>query len=376
MQRTIPYAVLAATLASLGTAHTVSAQAAELQFGGGARLESYRFASPDVPGIESISLFSLPFGARAPVAGALSAELAGNFAHGALTRADGSSATLSGLTDTELRLVFPLANERLTLAGIAVLPTGSATQSRDEAEVADIVAAELLPFSISNWGAGGGIGLGSTYRAQAGATSIRAGASYIVGRAFEPLDELRFAYRPGNQLHATFGVEHPLSENARLSLRLGVQHFGDDRLDGTNMYQPGNRIQAVGSYAAQLGPQRTGIAYLGVMHRGEGTALFELAQGAPAQNLIFLGGGMRLPINEIVVMPSVDARIFRSDDGVGQGYLSGLGASAEIPLAAAVLIPSVRARFGTLVMLEDEESGISGFELGLTIRTTAATRAR
>jgi hypothetical protein len=75
-------------------------------------------------------------------------------------------------------------------------------------------------------------------------------------------------------------------------------------------------------------------------------------------------------------MPSVDARIFRSDDGVGQGYLSGLGASAEIPLAAAVLIPSVRARFGTLVMLEDEESGISGFELGLTIRTTAATRAR
>jgi len=69
-----------------------------------------------------------------------------------------------------------------------------------------------------------------------------------------------------------------------------------------------------------------------------------------------------------VVVPSVDARVFRSGDGVGQGWLTGLGVSVEMPAGGLMLVPSVRGRFGSVLVREDSQSGITGLELSMTAR--------
>jgi hypothetical protein len=83
---------------------------------------------------------------------------------------------------------------------------------------------------------------------------------------------------------------------------------------------------------------------------------------------VLVGGGLRLPMTWGAVLPSADARIFRSGDGVGQGFGVGVGASAEWPTGGMTLVPSARLRLGRVVVLDGAESGFTGGELGLTLR--------
>ena len=75
-----------------------------------------------------------------------------------------------------------------------------------------------------------------------------------------------------------------------------------------------------------------------------------------------------MPMGRAVFLPGVDARVFRSADGVGQGYATGAGAAMELPLGGITLVPWVRGRFGNVIAREDAESGFSGWDVGLTLR--------
>jgi hypothetical protein len=340
----------------------------------GASFERYSFGNADATTVRSIALLAFPLGVDASLIGPLALQLRGAFAHGTLTRSDATQATLAGLTDTDVRLVARFAQGRLSLIGLASLPTGAATQSASEAEVASIVAADLLPFRIAYWGAGGGAGVGTAWRADYGGLRMHAGASYLFAREFEPLATDRFGYRPGNQASANLGVEQEVGESGRIGLQLSMQRYQDDALDGERLYRPGDRVQAIGSFALVLGDAGSAIIYAGGMHRGEGSALHALSQDAPAQTLMLAGGGMRLALGGVTLLPSMDTRIFRSEDGVGQGWLAGAGLAVELPAGPLTLAPSARGRFGNIVVRQGRESGISGVDVALTARLQAGRR--
>jgi hypothetical protein len=360
-------AVLLACLGGPAVTHGQSAAT-------GASFERYRFDNADATTVRSIALLAFPFGADASLIGPLSLQLRGAFAQGTLTRSDDTKATLAGLTDTEVRLVARFAQGRLSLIGLASVPTGAATQSASEAEVASVVAADLLPFRIAYWGAGGGAGFGTAWRADFGGLRMHAGASYLFAREFEPLATDRFGYRPGNQASANLGVEQEIGTSGRLGLQLSVQRYQDDALDGERLYRPGDRMQAMGSFALLLGDASSAILYAGAMHRGEGSALHALSQDGPAQTLMLAGGGMRLAVGNATLLPSVDSRIFRSEDGVGQGWLGGAGMAVEVSAGPFTLVPSARGRYGSIVVRQGRESGISGVDLALTARVQAGRR--
>ena len=63
-----------------------------------------------------------------------------------------------------------------------------------------------------------------------------------------------------------------------------------------------------------------------------------------------------------------EGRLFRSEDGVGQGWYGGAGIGLEIPAGRLVVVPTLRGRAGTVVALEDARSRILGGEVGLTLR--------
>lgn len=331
--------------------------------------EQYNFSDEEAAGIRSLSVFSIPFVAAVPVGGRVLMEVRGAFAHGAMDQVGGETIAFSGLTDTEFRVGMRTAGSTVAqVQGIAILPTGSASHGPDEALLAGAMAADLLPFRVSNWGSGGGFGAHTSVARSFGDTGAGVSVSYVVGREFQPLEGEPFAYRPGNQLRVRAALDHNMGPSSKVTLTLTMEQFSEDVLDGTNLYRAGNRLHAISSYAFQATPRSAALVYGGVMHRSQGTALLEAAPSAPSQQLLLAGGGIRLPMGPLVLVPGVDARVFRSADGVGQGWLTGVGAAAEFRAAGQVLAPSVRARFGNVLIREGQESGVTGLELALTSR--------
>jgi hypothetical protein len=336
--------------------------------GAGAYFETYNFADATAAGTRSVSLLTTPFAAALRPANWLHVDASGAFATARAVRADGGESTISGLTDTAVQLSVPVVQNRVTLAATLLAPTGRTRYSLEEAQVAGIIAADLIPFRISNWGSGGALDLSTSVAASTGGLNLGARVGYQVGREFDLLDEGDFMYRPGDQLYGRIAADGNIGV-ARLAAQLTVYQFGEDAVNDRNLYRSGNRVQGLVSYSAPFGQRGRAQVYAGGQQRQRGVFL-DGTGDTPSQTLVMLGAGMRQPIASGVLLPSVDVRLLRSADGIGQGYIGGVGASYEMPLSggAATLLPTARLRYGNLLIRDGVETGITGFELGAVAR--------
>jgi hypothetical protein len=309
----------------------------------------------------------VPVAARVALTRQLFLELLSAWASGSAELPDGSETTISGPTDTELRLTFNVGRDLLSITGIALLPTGVETLSPEEANVAGLIAADVLPFRISNWGTGGGFGASTAIARPFGDFAAGLSVGYVVAQEFQPLADDEFQYRPGSQLHVRAALDRVIGSAGKAALVLTMQRFQSDEIDGDNLFQTGNRYQAVGSYAFAAGSAANGILYAGYLHRDAGE--FEDEQDVlPAQDLFFGGAGLEWPLGRARLKPSVDLRVLRRDDGTEQGYTATVGGMADIPAGRITLIPTARGRFGNVLLRDEAESGFSGVELGLALR--------
>jgi hypothetical protein len=347
----------------------VSAQLGQLQAGVGVRFDGYFFSSAEKVGIDQVTLLTIPLSARAALTRQLELQVTGAYARGSVTRADGVARTLSGPTDTEVRLTTALVQDRVRISAVGLIPTGKNQLTSDELDVAGVVAADLLPFPISNWGTGGGLGLSAAAALPASEDmTVGLSAGYVVAREFEPVADNDFAYRPGNQLQIRAALDQTFGVSGKASVSLTYLKYSADQGSGANLFQAGDRLQALASYAFAAGANATGLVYAGYLRRQEG----EYATATlvtPAQNLVFGGVGARLPLGRSVLQPALDLRVLGSEDGVDQGYTLSAGASIEVPLGGALFIPLARARFGSLTVRSGESSAFTGFELGFSIRS-------
>jgi hypothetical protein len=358
-------AMLLTTLSPTAMASAQSAMGAPV-IGATVAWESYTFADPAAAGIRSIALLTAPFAVRLRNS-AIGLELGGAWASGTLVREDGTSSTLSGPTDIDVRAFLAFGRDRVVVAVTGAAPTGRSALRREEAEVAGVISADLLPFRISNWGSGGGLGASALVAVPVAGFGVGVSGGYRVAREFEPLDGEALVYRPGDELSIRAAVDRSIGAAGKLAFQVAVQRYADDAIGGENLYRSGNRTHALGSWSFAAGGQGSGAVYAGVLRRARGTYL-DRTEVTPAQDLVLLGGGVRRQAGGVVLMPSVDARFFRSADGVGQGYAAGVGGSVELPLGGATLIPAARLRIGRVLVREDAETGLTGFDLGFTAR--------
>jgi hypothetical protein len=288
-------AVLHAGLLIAG-ASGVTAQAGPT-IGGGVFWEGYQFGTAEVANVNRLSLLTVPVNLSVPLDPRVSFQLRSAFALGQLSRADGSEVTVSGPTDTELRLGVNAGSPRRSMAtfsAIALLPTGNSTHSIDEAEIAGVIAADLLPFRISHWGSGGGFGASVGAIRAIGDGSIGASASYLLAREFEPIQvegASPFLYRPGNQLQLRAAVDQNVGSSGKLTASFTFLHHADDEHAGANLYRPGTRFYGMSSFAFAAGASSTALLYLGGLHRNQGTPLAGQVIAAPAQDLVLAGPG-------------------------------------------------------------------------------------
>jgi hypothetical protein len=363
--RALAWALAASAISTAGA----SAQLGEPRVGAGVRFESYSFSDAESVNLESVSLLTIPVSARATIGRRFELGVTGAFASGAASRQSGHESKLSGLIDTQVRLTARLAEDRFRLEAVALLPTGTGKLEADELDVAGLIAADVLPFAISHWGTGGGVGVNAAAAVPVSpATTLGFSAGYVLAREYEPLAAGDFNYRPGNQLHARAALDHVIGRSGKIAVALSYQRFSEDQGNGTNLYQAGDRLQGVGSLAFPAGARASGIVYLGILRRLEGKYTSALLPVVPTEDLAYAGGSMRQPLAGLVLLPSVELRLVGNDDGIDQGYTVSAGTGAEVPLGTVELVPSVRLRFGRLTVRENQESGITGLELGLTLR--------
>jgi hypothetical protein len=333
----------------------------------GTAYETYQFLDPAAIGVEEVSLLTLAIAARVTVTDRIGLELRSAYARAVASRPDDSETTLSGPTDTEVRANVTVVPERLTVSLATLLPTGNASQTLEEAEVAGLIAADLIPFRISNWGAGGAVGMITTLTYPVGGFSVGASVGYTVEREFEPFEDRELAYRPGDELRLRLAIDRSFGSAAKASLVLGGQWYQREETERAGPFQPGDRLEALGSLAFAAGPVASGSVYAGIQHRGTGRR-GDVDLEVPAQDLIQAGGGLRIPTVTMTVVPSVDVRVIRRSDGQGQGHLSSAGASLEVPLGGATLVPTLRGRFGKVLLWEGEETDLRGGEIGVGLR--------
>ena len=336
--------------------------------GVGSYVETYNFSDAVAAGMKRVSLFTIPVSVDFQPARWAQVSIRSAFASGVVDRTDGTTRTLSGLTDTELSLTVPVVQDRFMIAASMMLPLGKSTYSQDEAQVAGVIAADLLPFSLTHWGSGGSLDLSTQAVGTTGALNVGARIGYQMGREFELLKQGTFSYRPGGQLYARIAADGDIGDS-RMAAQLTVYTFGDDQRNSQNLYRTGNRVQALVTYSMPAG--RTGRlqTYVGALRREHGT----FADGSldtPAQTMLLVGGGLRQPFRYGVLIPLLDIRLVSSNDGLGQGYIGDAGITAELPVfgGSATLLPSLRARVGTLKVRAGVESGITGFALGAALR--------
>jgi len=360
--------LFAAAMCTIAAANG-SAQVSSPSGGVGVLMESYSFGSPEKVDLKKVSLITVPIAARVFLAPKIELGVTSAFGSAKLTRAGGQETTISGPTDTEVRLTYGAIDDRVRISAAALAPTGKSQLTAEEMDVTGVIAADLLPFAISNWGSGGGLGVSAAFAVPMNeATSIGLSAGYVVARKYEPLSATTFAYRPGNQLQLRAAADRTVGSTAKASLQLTYLHFGQDQGDGTNLYQSGDRLQAVGSLAFAAGSNGTGIVYAGYLRRQEGQYTTAV-RITPAQDLIYAGTAFRRPVGGAMLVPSLDARILGNESGVEQGRTISGGLALEIPRGNFEIVPRAQARFGSLTVRTGQESSFTGMELGISIRS-------
>ncbi len=371
--------LLSAASALLLAGAFLPALAAGQTVGVGPVVQAYQFDNATAAGIKSIQLISTPFAVTVPVMPTLAVAVSGAYARGVAKAEGGEQVTLQGLTDTNIDVTFGVGLDWLIVTAGASLPTGNNTHSLEESLVAGVVAAELLPFAVNTWGSGGNAGATVAAARQVGSWGLGLSAGYRVASEYEPLQSQTLSYRPGDQLQLRVALDRDVGTSGTFSVLFGAQRYGNDQISGSELFRSGLRLDAIVSYAFALGLRSSALVYGGVNHRANGTLLQQEsalggATDTPAQQLFLAGADVRLPVGRRAALrPTADLRVFRAEDGASQGWISAVGVGFDYRVAGTnsgrrlVLTPSAKARFGRVIVSDDLETGVVGWEAGLTL---------
>ena len=367
MSRLTSLVAVLGLVALLAAPSQVRAQSSPFSGGAGAHFQYFDFSDPAAANLSSISLATLPVSARARVGGPFRVEAVTTFAWGELSRPGGETVSISGLTDTQFRLLADLVQDRVTLEAAVNVPTGADGFTREEAALAGVIAADLLPFRISSWGTGGGVGAGVSLFQPLGAFGAGLSVGYMAAGEFTPISDAEFQYRPGPALRVQGVLDYTVGQAGRAALQLSYHRYGDDEVEGQNLFRTGDRLQARASYSFAAGTGGSAVVYAGYLHRSEGTFLEDL-EPRPSQGLLYAGAGLRHPMRGMVLVPTAELRVQRRDDGRDQGTLGGVGVSLEIPAGQLMVVPQAQLRGGSVQIRDGVDSGVIGVEAGLSIR--------
>ena len=332
---------------------------------------NYRsFSLSDDLAASSASLFMVPVAVVVPIGSSLALDAYAAYAMGAVETAAGPL-ELSGPVDTQVRGTWTATPWARVTLGVNV-PTGNSAHSLEEAQVAAVLATDLLGFREASFGVGTGITTGVAAAHQLGDWGVGYGASYRVAGEFEPSEDDGLVYSPGDELVARLALDRNFGTGSKLTLGGTFQHYSDDDIGESNLFRPGARVRGDASYAFRAGATTTVTVHVADMWRQQGEISLLTDDGEEttpvgSQNMILFGvlanTGGRLRLS-----PRADIRVLSHEEGAGSGWVIGGGTGIETALGGIGLTPRARVMYGSLEAQTGESHGFTGFEVELAVR--------
>ena len=198
-------------------------------------------------GTKSVSQWNVPLVAVAPLGRKMSVDLTTYYVSGRVETYAGTAETLSGMTDTQLRLLYTMSRDRLVGSVSFNLPTGAHAASTSQFQVAGAVGSSYLSFPVSNAGTAFGVTGGLAYAQRAGGWNTGVSGSVRYLGSYTPFSNDPLSYQPGIEARIRAGAERVLGREARLLIGATVSTFSTDTYGGSTAlasgsYAPGTRF--------------------------------------------------------------------------------------------------------------------------------------
>ena len=239
-----------ALLSLVFAAASLQAQASDAVYARINALSGFEFRSFSFDsglGVSKASQWHIPFAFVAPLGRRLSLDLSASYVGSSLTTGGGTE-EITGLTDTQLRLLYTLQRDRLAASLLFNLPTGQRSVPQSQASVADAVGSNFLSFPVSALGTAFGVTGGLAVAARAGAWNLGLAGSLRYLGAYEPFSDAAATYTPGIEGRLRAGVDRLVGARTRVLIGLSASTFSTDEFAGTggglgtSTYKPGARL--------------------------------------------------------------------------------------------------------------------------------------
>ena len=209
-------------------------------------------------GTKSVSQWNVPLVAVAPLGRKMSVDLTTYYVRGTFETYDGTTQKLSGMTDTQLRLLYTLSRDRLVGSVSFNLPTGEHAASTSQFQVAGAVGSSYLSFPVSNSGTAFGVTGGMAYAQAVGSWNVGLSGSVRYLGSYAPFSDDALSYRPGMEGRVRAGAERVLGQRSRVLIGATVSTFSTDMYTGSSAlvsgsYAPGPRFIGELAFVRVLG---------------------------------------------------------------------------------------------------------------------------
>ncbi len=219
----------------------------------------YRGYSFD-PGIsvKSVSQWNLPVIVVAPLGRRMSVDVTTRVVSGRIATYAGTAEKLSGLSDTQLRLLYTVGRDQLVASLTLNLPTGKHSVSTSDFQVVGAVGSTYLSFPVSSYGTAFGATAGLAYARQLGGWNVGLSGALRFTGTYSPFTDQSVSYNPGWETRVRGGADRVLGRNGRLLLGITFSTFSTDVYTGTGTlvggtYDPGSRFIGDLAYVRVIG---------------------------------------------------------------------------------------------------------------------------
>jgi len=309
----------------------------------------------------TVTEFAFPLAYLLPISDRFTLDISTAYANSRVESGTAAS-TISGLTDTQLRLNYTFGLDAVVVTAGVNLPTGQYEVSEDKIAAAGQIGNDFLAFPVSSFGNGmagtGGIAIARTL----GEWNVGLGASFRKSAEFgafqQDNDVLRFT--PADETRLRLGLDR-FAFGGRMVLGLVYSAFGQD-MAGPTTYSTGDRVIGQAAFDVPVGNAQLFLSgwYL---HRVEGE---QVGGTAPPEGISNVSAALGFDLGPVFLEPNVEGR-FWTIDGAKAGSLAYAGLRTRLSIGALTVFPSVSYGMGTL-----EGAGattdVTGFKGGLTLR--------
>jgi hypothetical protein len=364
-------------LALLGAVSTLPAQASDALYTrlsalSGWEMRGYSFEGDNIP---SMAQWRIPVIAVVPLGRRVSLDLTTSYANSQLDVGD-STHTLSGFTDTQVRVLYTLSRDRLVTTLSLNLPTGPQDLTPEEFQVSGAVSSNYLSFPVSPAGTGFNATAGLAWVKPLGSWNLGFSGSYRYQGTYTALADPsgNVEYDPGSEFRVRGGLDRLIGQRTRMTVGLTFSTFSSDQFSASGQvtpgtYKPGPRL--IGEFALARAVGNTTLAFVAWDYYRTAGDTNDVADPRTQENVLNAELRWSVPVaRRVRLEPLVGYRQYDLKGFTGGRMYSG-AVTARLGLSDR-LSSSIVGRFDTGWVASDQvpETGLTGFGLTAFLRYT------